>query len=122
MFNCQDLPKDNEDLDSIRVDLPRLSDDSPESSPVGVIELLDYLGLEAPGGSALSAEDLIFRRTIDLGDAQFWIWSFDEPEGRQPAYATIREDIDGTITIGYDSDNYGLSPEQFVVGEYCRRW
>jgi hypothetical protein len=122
MFDCGDLPEDNEDLSGVAVDLPRLVDDSVSSCPVGIEELLDYLEVEVPGGDSLKAEDLAFLRTAELGDARYWIWSFHEPAGGALAYATVRLDPDGTQTRSYEGDNYGLSPEQFLVGEHCGCW
>ena len=122
MFDCQDLPADNEDIVHVVIDLPFLADDSPGSSPVAVDRLLGYLSLQAPGGGLLTVADLNFRRTADLRVARYWIWSFVEPDGRAGAYATVRQDSDGTITMGYDTNDYRLSPEQFIVGEHCGCW
>jgi hypothetical protein len=122
MFDCGDLPEDNEDLRGFQVDLPRLSDDSVSSCPVGIEDLLHYLEIEVPGGDSLKAEDLAFLRTAELGGARCWIWSFREPDGGALAYATVRLDPNGTQTRGYETDYYGLSPEQFLVGEHCGCW
>lgn len=122
MFDCQSLPEDNEELSKVLVDLPIVPGESASSSPVELESLLAYLRLEAPGGEQLAADSLTFERTVDLGDAQYWVWSFREPETGEPSYATVRRDSDGTLTSGYEIDYYDLSPAQFVVAEYCGCW
>lgn len=115
------LPEDNEQLSKVLVDLPTVPGESASSSPIALESLLAYLRLEAPGGEELTADSLTFERTVDLVDAQFWVWSFREPETGDRSYATVRRDSDGALTSGYEAD-YGLSPAQFVVAEYCSCW
>jgi hypothetical protein len=113
MFDCGNLPEENEDLSGITVDIPRLNDDTMSSCPVGLDELLDYLELEVPNGGSLKAEDLLFLRTAELGDARYWIWSFREPDGGELAYATVRLDPNGTQTRGYRRTITGSRPSSF---------
>lgn len=117
MIPADEMPDDNADLAGLSPDFPRLDDDSATSCPVPVAELLDYLGDEAPGGERLTGADLSFRRTALVETTRYWIWTFDEPDGGDPAFLTVSDD--GTsLTVGYESDYYGLTPEQFIVGEY----
>jgi hypothetical protein len=117
VVSADDMPEDNADLARLVVKFDRLLDDSPQSSPVAIQDVLDYLTREVPGGDLLSATDLTFQQTAAVGTTRYWIWSFDEPDGGEPAYATVSED-NGQLTVGYDANYYGLTPEQFMLGEY----
>ena len=81
MFDCGTLPEDSADLARVSVELPTVGRDTPSESPVDIPNIIDYLSREAPGGEQLSVADLSFQRTVDLGDAQYWVWSFHEPDG-----------------------------------------
>lgn len=83
--------------------------------------MLTYLRLEASGGDRLTSADLRFERTVDLVDAEYWVWSFHHPDGGARAYVVVRRDASGTLRT-YDTDYYGLSPVQFAVGAYCGCW
>lgn len=122
MFDCSSLPPDTQGLAAVEVELLPLADDSPASCPASIDELLDYLALEVPGGAQLTPQDLTFLRTADLGDVRYWIWWFQEPKGGEAAYATVAEDPGTSVTLGYDANEHGLSPEQFIVGEHCGYW
>jgi hypothetical protein len=111
------MPDDNADLAAVTVDFDRLSDDTATSCPVSVDELLEYLAMEVPDGGSLEESNLTFLRTADVEGTQYWIWSFAEPEGDR-AYATVSVSPDRSTTVGYDADYYGLSPEQFILGDY----
>lgn len=99
------------------VDFRRLPDDSPASCPVPVVAVLDYLSDEVPDGESLTASDLVFVRTAQVENSRYWIWRFNEPDG-DAAYATVSAAPDGTATIGYETDYYGLTPEQFILGDH----
>lgn len=118
LVRADDLPADNADLAKVQIDFPRLSDDSPVSSPVPVDDILQYLADEAPGGEMLTAADLVFLRTAQVEATRYWIWRFVEPDGGEPAYVTVSESADGSGGVGYDANSYGLSPEQFILGDY----
>ncbi len=111
------MPEDNSDLAQLEVFFPNLPDDSPLSCPVPIEDLLAYLADEVPGGERLAPVDLTFLRTADVDGTQYWVWRFDEPDG-EAAYATVSVDPGGTETIGYEADHYGLTAEQFIVGDY----
>ena len=40
---------------------------------------------EVPGGGRLTTADLTFCRTALVERSRYWIWSFNEPEGGNPA-------------------------------------
>ncbi len=122
MFDCESLPEDNEQLGTVPVELPSIPGESESSCPVEIESVVAYLRMEARGGDQLTVDDLTFERTVDLGDAQFWVWSFRELEGADRAYATVRRNPDGALRSGYEADYYGLSPAQFVIAEYCGCW
>ncbi len=112
-----EMPEDNADLATVQVEFPRLADESPASCPVPMEDVLDYLSMEVPDGARLTPEDLSFRRTARVADADYWVWSFTEPDG-QTAYVSVSVDGSGTATIGYEVDYYSLTPEQFMLGNY----
>ena len=117
MLSAEEMPDDNADLAVVAVEFERLADDTAASRPVSRGELLDYLSVEVPDGEALEGSSLKFLRTAEVGGTQYWIWSFEEPEGAK-AYATVSVTPEGSATLGYDADYYGLSPEQFILGDY----
>lgn len=49
---------------------------------------------------------------------RYWIERFHEPDGGASAYATVSVDANGSATLGYETDYYGLPPEQYVLGEH----
>jgi hypothetical protein len=112
------MPEDNADLGTLLVEFPRLDPDTASSCPVLLEELLDYLSDEVPGGERLRPDDLRFLRTAQVADQRYWIWSFSEPDGGDLAYATVALGPGGTQTVGYETDYYGLTPEQFMLGDY----
>ena len=118
MLSAGDMPDDNADLATVDVSFPRLPDDSASSCPVPIQNLLEYLADEVPGGEQLNASDLTFLRTADVEGTGYWIWRFKEPDGGDAAYATVSVDDTGASTLGYEADYYGLSPEQFILGDY----
>jgi hypothetical protein len=50
--------------------------------------------------------------------ASHWVWRFSEPHGGTPAYVTVALDANGRQIVGYDIDEYGLTPEQFILADY----
>ena len=112
------MPEDNHDLALVQVSFPPLADDSPASCPVSVSEVLEYLAAEAPGGETLEPSDLFFLRTAQVADVRYWIWRFFEPDGGDEAYVTVAQEQDGLTCVGYDANYYGLTPEQFLLGDY----
>ena len=89
MLTFDEMPDDNAQARGDRNRNPPPPPDSPSSTPVAIDDVLRYLGAEAPGGRRLTAEDLLFIRTAEVADRDFWIWSFNEPDGGAPAYVTV---------------------------------
>ena len=116
MMSADEMPDDNAHLASVDIEFPRLEGDSLEGCPVPLGDLLSYLAIEVPDGESLAAEDLTFLRTALVDQTRYWIWSFDEPGGGR-AYATVSAGSEG-VTVGYELDYYGLTPEQFLLGDY----
>jgi hypothetical protein len=114
MVSVDEMPDDNAHLASVDVEFPRLEGDSLEGCPVPLGDLLSYLAIEVPDGESLAAEDLTFLRTALVDQTR--IWSFDEPDG-DPAFATVSAAPE-VVTVGYETDYYGLTPEQFILGDY----
>lgn len=112
------MPGDNADLAAVQVDFDRLSPDSPEACPVAMTDLLDYLAREVRDGEQLTATDLTFLRTAQVETTEYWVWQFKEPgPDGDDAYATVSRS-GNQATLGCDTNYYGLSPEQFILGDY----
>jgi len=118
MLTAEELPDDNADLANVQVEFDRLAPDSPDACPVPLKGLLVYLANEVPNGEALTADDLTFARTARVEGTDYWVWRFREPgPGGDNAYATMCR-AGQQVTLGYEVDYYGLSPEQFILGDY----
>lgn len=113
MLTYEEMPEDNKDLAKVEVAFPRLREDSAESCPVPMLDVVEYLALE---GEDVSKAELVFLRTAQVAESRFWIWRFADAEGRE-CYATVETRGRSSI-ISYDTNWYGLSPEQFMLGEY----
>lgn len=109
-------PPDPDELPNLNVEFPRLSNDSASSSAVPMSEVLEYLEGEAAPETPSEA-DLQFLRTARVEDADYWIWRFKESDGAE-CYVTVSREADGGTTIGYEENYDGLTPEQFMLGEY----
>jgi hypothetical protein len=116
MLSADEMPDDNAQLALVDVEFPRLDSDSVGGCPVPSGDLLRHLADEVPEGESLTAEDLTFLRTALVDRTRYWIWSFNEPGGDR-AYATVSAGPQG-VRVGYDADYYGLTAEQFILGDY----
>ena len=112
MISYDEMPDDNEELKNIDIDFPHVS--LTEISKPEEIEpqLLEYLELEeyVPDG------ELKFIRTAKVENTVYWIWEFES--AGEKIYATASQDENGNTSIGCDEDYYGLTPEQFILGDY----
>ena len=63
------------------------------------------------------AADLGFIRTAQVGERKYWIWRFRDEYGIE-CFATVECAPDGTACIGYDINYLGLTPEQYMLGDY----
>jgi hypothetical protein len=111
------MPEDNSELAKIDVDFPRLDPDTAESCPTPLEDVLAYLRMESADGDAVDASQLTFRRTAQVADRRYWTWSLRESEGAD-CYVTVSVGPDGDDCIGYEENYYGLTPEQFMLGDY----
>lgn len=120
MLAAEEMPDDNAELANIRVEFDSLSPDSPAGCPVPFAKVLAYLADEVPDGEALTTDDVIFVRTARVVTTDYWVWRFREPgPNGDDAYATVSRS-GKAVTVGYGANYYGLTPEQFVVGDYHR--
>jgi hypothetical protein len=83
--------------------------------------MLEYLDVEAPGGSQAGSERVIqfelhIIRTALVNDSKFWLWGFKDERGTD-CYVAVQERPDGENFLGYD-ETFGLSPEQRMVLDY----
>jgi hypothetical protein len=118
VLTADEMPDDNADLANVEVDFPRLDPDSPAACPVPLTDLLVYLAGEVPDGDSLAATDLTFVRTARVAEAEYWVWRFREPGPQgDDAFATVSRSGQQE-TLGYEANYYGLSAEQFVLGDY----
>lgn len=75
---------------------------------------MDYLRLE---GEEVRAQGLEFVRTAAVEDVSYWLWRFEAGDGSE-CYATVSQGPDKGTTLGYEQNWYGLSPEQFILGDF----
>ena len=114
MIDYDDLPEDNADLAKIKIDFPRLDDDTADSCPCPMQDIIDYLVLE---GETVVAADLEFIRTALVENHRYWIWRFRDEDGDE-CYATVQLAPDSSRCIGYDQNWHSLTPEQYILGDY----
>ncbi len=114
MIKYEDMPEDNADIAKIEIDFPRLANNTAESCPSPMREITEYLHREA---ETVTADELEFIRTAQVEEHCYWIWRFPD-EGGDECYVTVWTRPDGTECIGYDFNHYGLTPEQFILGDY----
>jgi len=105
------------DLAKIDASFPRLADDSEQSSPVSMEEIVGYLRLESPDFEAVTRDQVSFLRTANVHGHKYWIWSFIERDGDK-CFVTVSVDEEGVTYLGYDSNYEGLTPEQYMLGDY----
>jgi hypothetical protein len=121
MITYDELPDDNTELAKIEIDFPYLKDNTPASCPSLMTEILEYLSMECSSGDNIKEKDLIFLRTAKVKKAKFWIWKFFDKDGVE-CYVTVSSQkrllFLKSISIGYDENYYGLTPEQFILGDF----
>jgi hypothetical protein len=117
MIPCEDMPEDNQDLANTDVSFPYLRDNSPASCPVKIEKILEYLELEGESVEFIKKEGLKFIRTAQVAKEKYCIWEFFDSENKK-CYVTVSKSRWGRPCISYDEDYYGLTPEQFILGDY----
>lgn len=117
MLSADDVPREPARLARTFVQLPRLDPDTPAGCPVTVDEVAALVVEEVPEVGARTGADLDFVRTAALDDVRCWVWRLTDVGDGFDAYAAISEDADG-VRFGYAVDQWGLTPEQFVIGDH----
>ena len=115
MISYEEMPDDNAKLADIEVDFPLLQPNTAVSCPVPIADIVDYLHVESQDGDTFQAAQLQFLRTALVAQHHYWIWSFQESDG-SACYVIATVAPDGSTSIGYEENCYGLSPEQFMLG------
>jgi len=111
------MPEDNAELANVVIEFPLLQPNTAESCPIPIADVVDYLRLESPDGETVHPGQLRFLRTAQVADQRYWIWAFQESDD-SACYATVSVSPDGSTCTGYDENYYGLTPEQFMLGDY----
>lgn len=104
------------ELASIHPEFLRLLDDRAASCPISMDEILEYLRLEMDD-SCPQADELEFVRTARVKNDTCWLWRFED-QVKGDACVTVWLYADGRSCIGYRSNTDGLTPEQYIYGEY----
>ena len=112
MLSYEEMPEDNAELAKIKIDFPHAPTNEASSSKELEPELLEYLDVEG----FPSAGSLTFLRTALVEDTVYWIWALYSDE--EKIFATAARDKEGNVTLGCETDYYGLSPEQYILGDY----
>ena len=114
MLSFEEMPEDNADLASVKVEFPHLAENREESCPVPMEQIVEYLTLE---GEAVRREALRFVRTAKVADSDYWVWEFSDSDGNR-CYVTVSKNERGQTCTGYDVDWHGLTAEQYMLGDY----
>ncbi len=117
MIPLEEMPADNADLANLDIRFPCLQPDTADTCPVSLDDLISYLRRESSDYESVTTSQLQFLRTAQVADHRYWIWSFRESDGSD-CFATASQAPDGTTCLGYDENHYGLTPEQFMLGDY----
>lgn len=112
MLSFDEMPDDNAALAIIEIDFPHVPLDDvipPKEWEPDILEHVKFEGFSLDG-------KIRFLRTALVEDVIYWIWEFYS--GGKKVYATASQDKYGNSIIGCDIDYYGLTPEQFILGDY----
>jgi hypothetical protein len=106
-----------DDMKGIGVTLPRLSPDSPDSCPVKVKSLIEYLAMEAPwetetGEPIEPKPTLQFLRSAIIGQTHYWIWAFKDGRGTD-CFAVVSRWP--KFVVKECDETFGFTPEQHLV-------
>ncbi len=115
------LPKSWKGLKRYDFRLPLLVPNDASRCPTSKAEMLEYLDVEAPGGSESGSEKVVqfelrFVRTALVNDSKYWLWSFTADEGLE-CYVAVQLAPNGDSILGFD-ETFGLTPEQWLVMDY----
>jgi hypothetical protein len=95
--------------------IPHLEDDSPESCPVTVEELVRYLRAKTEA-KAMTTDDLTFIRTAQVYECGYWVWRFGDRQ--TDGYALVMRDPEGEAWISCHSSSASLDPQQILLADY----
>ena len=117
----EQLPKSWQGLRSYDFKLPLLVPNDESLCPVRMREILEYLDVEAPGGSESGSSTVIdfelrFIRTALVNGSRYWLWGLKDEDGTD-CYVAVQLRPNGQQVLGYD-EGFGLTPEQWLVLEY----
>jgi hypothetical protein len=115
MIPRDELPEDAADWRDIVISLPRLAEDSARSCPSSENAIFEYVQMEAADLDDTHRSRLVFSRTAQVADAQYWLWTYTESDGEE-VFVTYRSNPDGSSCVGLASPN-GLGVEQFMLAE-----
>jgi hypothetical protein len=115
-----ELPKSWKGLKHYTFDLPFLAPNDPSACPRTREEILEYLNVEAPGGTEAGSENVVafelnFIRTALVNDSKYWIWGFKGDDDLD-CYVAVQETKQESI-LGFE-ETFGLTPEQWIVMDY----
>lgn len=116
MIPRSELPKNAADWTDIEISFPRLADDTADSCPVSLHEIMNHVRMESADVGGADPGRLVFIRTAKVGKASFWLWSYHESDG-QKCYVVLQTVSDGSNVLGLSEPN-GLSPEQYLLADY----
>jgi len=121
----EQLPKSWKGLKNYTFDLPKLFPNVPWTCSRRKKEVLEYLDVEARGGSQAGSEnvisfDLKFVRTAKINRSKFWLWSFKDGDGVD-CFVSVQKNEAGQNILGFE-EALGLTPEQWLVMEYYDDW
>lgn len=116
MIEREKLPEDAADWSDLDVSFEPLPDNTVGSCPESEDRIFEYVCQESADTDASERSRFRFIRTAQVGDAQFWLWEYEESDG-MVVYVTFQARNDETSLLGLAESN-GLSPEQFMLAEY----
>jgi hypothetical protein len=119
MIALENTPDDIEEWAKLPVDFPFLSKNTVEECPISMEDIQNYLSLEDADFDSVEFRELTFLRTAKVAEQNYWIWKYNESDGTE-CYVTVSSDAEGSTVTGMDSNNFNLSPEQFMLAtHYC---
>ena len=112
MLTRDEMPEDNADLVSVRVEFRSVSARRVVAPEAIVPDMLDYLAREGfPPDSGLR----FLRNALVEERALYLIWEFETGGERAFATAAMR---DRQWCLGCGLDHWGLSPEQYILADF----
>jgi hypothetical protein len=114
MLPLEEMSEYREGLVKFPVEFPALDADQTGRRIEFMGKLIEYL--EREGKVDLSAEDLTFLRSAQVGEKRLWVWEF-EGDDLEKYYAVVSEEPNGSTCLSYDPAE-GLTPEQFMLAAY----